>query len=189
MPIRRCLRSLINGGIGVATRAVTTGVLMTVVAVILSGCAYSRWYYATIDKPIRHDTWSLESMVRNANPESDTSATLYYNCILVEADTAGNRRLDIVVDSVRVSYGNSGWLTLPQSEAWTTLICETRVRQGREFGPIRIPKPRPDTLVVDQIVTVNYRDTGETLTRFRYRVKAALTRIRYWYLEEFLNAD
>jgi hypothetical protein len=189
MPTRRCLRSPFQGGIGVATRIVTAGVWLTVLSVVLSGCAYSRWYYARIDRPIRHDTWELRYFFYNAHPEDDTRDTVYYSCALEEADTARNRRLDFFVDSVRAAYGESGWLTLLQTREWTDRTCDRRVNQGKEFGPMRIPKPRPDTIYVDQVVTVRYRDTGETLARFHYSVKGVLKRIRYWYLQEFLIAD
>jgi len=163
---------------------------MSVAVVLVVGCTYSRWNYYPIDGPLEHDIWSVRCFF-GGEEKGDSGTTLYYQAVLREEDTVQNRRLHFLVDSVRVSYSGLDEevrLAIRERDSGGgEHVGATNVDHWVLFTPFQVLQPRPDTVIIDQVITILDRDSGEELTRLHYQVKAKVHRHRRWKIGDYIE--
>lgn len=161
-------------------------------------CTYTRWYYTPAAESIKGDAWSVDfcfypigarKPIKQGYDRTDTS--YFYIVFLIESDTTIFQRLKFAVDNVYVTYkGLIEPITL-QQEKYVSSSGEydgaTNVNHAIFFNSFRVPKPRPDTIYVDQDITIFYRDTGEKLTSFHYQTIAKLGRYQRWHIVDIIE--
>jgi hypothetical protein len=95
------------------------------------------------------------------------------------------------VDNVQFSYNGLVEPVILNKETVYTFagghVGATNVNHSISFYPFRVPIPRPDTIYVDQDITVFYRDTGEELIHFHYQTQAKLHRNRRWHIIDIIE--
>jgi len=162
------------------------------------GCAYSRWNYVPIEKQLNHDFWVLHFGIVDYEftlPASITKdhpdTSFFYIIELREEDTTKYPRLNFQVDNVQVSYSTKKEPTLLpkhlEGSKGEQHVGATAVTHTRYYGPFAVPKQRPDTILIEQDVTILYRDTGKALKHFHHTLKAALNKVRHSALREFIQ--
>jgi hypothetical protein len=169
------------------------------VSAVVTGCTYSGWSYAPLEQPLVRDTWSLSFDIPNLADCGPTPADTYidlsdrsfvYEVTLREKDTTSNPRIICRLDSVLVVFpGDIQSIPLVQSSEIEreTHVGATSVQHTACFGSFQVPKSRPDTIRIEQSVTIVDRDSRQETTRFHYTIRAVLRRHRYWVLRELIR--
>ena len=174
---------------GSLARIILFVLLSTVLVGGFAGCAYTLRNYATIGESLEHDTWSLRCFF-GTKESGDSLTFVYYYINFSESDTTKHARLRFTVDSAMVTYSGLGEPILLEREKWGSAgglhVGATNVNHGIDFGPCDVPKPSPDTIIIDQDITIFYRDTGEILTHFHHQTRAKLEASRHWRFLEFM---
>ena len=182
-------------------RFLLAGILIAA-ALASTGCYYYSYQYAA--KEVIEDTpWKISfnlisvdalTPVNEGGPgmfDAGAETLFFYTVCLKETDTTTNPRLDMEVRNVTVRYrGDTIWTPLSQhgiASVPDQHVGATSVNHCWEFGPLRVPVPRPDTLYFAQDILVYYSDSHEDLKEFHYETAARLHRYRYWNLIEFLR--
>lgn len=173
--------------------------MLVLICLLISGCTYSHWNYFPFPESIEHPDWEIESSFHSISYyqqhfdeegdelKTDEGDTLFvYTITLSEPKTTPSRQFSIEVDNVAVSFERANIsLNIPRFESPRILpstgfhempaVYDTYVR----FGPIRIPKPRPESLFVTQDIVVRNTVTLEEVERLHITTVAKLKRYRF----------
>ena len=163
--------------------------LSTVFITGLSGCTYTIWNYAVAGEARRGETWSLQCYF-GLQEISDSLSSVSCYIVFSETDTTKYPRLLFTVDGVEVNYSGVTKRLTPREEQWGSTggeyVGATNVNHGVGFNPFDVSKPPPDTIIIDQNITILYRDSGEELTHFHHQTRAKLEGSRRWRFLEFM---
>jgi len=173
--------------------------IVTTIASSLVSCGYSRWYYAPTERNVgKSDIWSLdfgftdyESTLPVSIGQSYPDTSFFYIIEFKEKDTTENARLSFRVDDVHLSHSKEMERIVLKKHAEVSERDlhngATSVNRTVYFGPFSISKPRPDTIVIDQKVTIFVQYSGEEVTSFHLTVKAVLSEERRSSFRDFIR--
>jgi len=172
------------------------------IIVCFSGCTYSRYGYSTKERPTDQKTWELEfvfwplrlSSYKYIPPDvKNPQMAFNYQVTLVEIDTLNNPRLDFMIDNTQLRFNTSNMVVPLSVKEKNTLagqyVGATCVYHTYTYGLIDVPKPRPDSVYVDQDITIYNRDNRNILKTFHYQAKGVLYRIRRWHIIDILEGS
>jgi len=167
------------------------------VTLLCVGCGYSRWDYRTVTPEVKATEWTLKYVFSVASASIPVSqgmdwsdTTFYYSVLMTESDTTRNTRFDLDVKNVMIKGipdRPAIHLTVADEYTGPAEFKGPAVYHHIRFGPFNVPRPRPDTLLVDQEITIVDSENRQTVRLIQTTVKAVLTEYRGSRIKDFIN--
>lgn len=163
---------------------------------IFSGCGYSRWGYRAITPACKDTQIELEygfayagiKPVSEGRDWSDT--TFFYTVVMTELDTTGDKRFTLEVKNVVLkNLRGKPETVLPLAEFGSKKVeyVAPSVLHIARFGPFDVTLPRPDTVYVEQDISILDGKTGEVLRQYHQNVRGILAESRGSRIVDFIN--
>jgi len=147
-----------------------------------------------------NDSWSFEfSISRHSGtphiskitPNDTLRYTFIFFVELKEKDTTKYDRMNFRVDNIKYRYSSEAEpLALNKFIEYYNRDEHngaTSVNHGSGYGPLLVSMPLPDTIWIEQDVTVFYQDSGKEVASFHHVVIAELAEGKYSHLRDFID--